>query len=303
MIDLDIPTPNVVPRDGHGRPLIVPETGGKAVAHTRTTTFIDCLEDKTAVMDWRIRGTLMAAVQFPDIAQEALKLDPDNREDKQKLNRLAERVFDRAGFNWKREKGTYLHGLTELTDQGIPLPADLPAEDLADMMAYMMATVDLRQVEIERLVVVNELPTAGTPDRVSVYEGPGPDGEPMCATLITDLKTGDISYGQLKIAAQLATYARGKFYDHTVFPAVDTSDKKAFTAWKKIEHDPELAATAYSPLPEEISRDWGIVVNLRPGSGEATLHWVDLELGWRAALMAKEIRAMRTLASKALRPI
>lgn len=299
---VDIPTRRTIPRDGYGRPLIVPKTGGKAVAHIRTTTFIDCLEDKSAISDWRARGTMIGAMKFPEVAKAALQLDPNDAEDKRQLNKLAERVFDMAGFNDKREKGTAHHSLSELVDQGIPLPANLPDADFNDMGAYMMATTDLTIVHIERMVVVNELPTAGTPDRVSRFIGFGPDDKLMDCNLITDLKTGDISYGQLKIAAQLATYARGEFYDHTVFPDVDTDDKKAFAAWKKLEHDPELAATAYSPLPDDIDKDWGIVINLRPGSGEATLHWVDLQIGWEAALEAKRIRALRTKGRKALIP-
>lgn len=298
---VDIEPSMPIPRDGYGRPLIVPETGGKAVPHIRTTTFIDCLEDKSSIADWRARGTMISAMKFPDVAKEALHLDPNDAEDKRKLNALAERLFDMGGFNDKREKGTHLHSLSELVDAGIPLPEGLPDGDLEDMAAYMMETVNLTVIKAEQMVVVNELPTAGTPDRVSVFDGIGPDGEALLANVITDLKTGDVSYGQLKIAAQLATYARGKFYNHTVFPAVDTSDKKAWTAWKKLEHDPELAATAYSPLPDDVSRDWGIVINLRPGSGEATLYWVDLRIGWEAALMAKQIRALRSQSGKALR--
>lgn len=299
LVSLD--KPRLVPRDGHGRPLIVPKTGGKAIPHIRTTTFIDCLEDKTSISDWRARGTLVGAVKFPEVAKDALTLDPNDPEGKRKLNALAERVFDMAGFNDKREKGTHLHLLSESVDEGRPLPPDLPQVDFEDMMAYMSATIDLTVKHIEEMVVVNELPTAGTPDRVSLFDGIGPDSKLFTANVITDLKTGDISYGQLKIGAQLATYARGEFYDHTVFPDVDPEDKKAWTAWKKIEHDPELAATAYRPLPPDVSRDWGIVINLRPASGEASLHWVDLQLGWEAALLAKEIRRMRSLSRRVIR--
>ncbi len=298
---VDLPTKRVVPRDGYGRPLIVPKTGGKAVPHIRTTTFIDCLEDKSNIADWRARGTMISAVKFPEVSKHALKLNPEIAEEKRELNALVERLFNMGGYNDKREKGTELHALTELVDANVALPDGLSDADLQDMLAYMAATFDLTVIDAERMVVVNELPTAGTPDRVSVYDGPGPDGKPMKANVITDLKTGDISYGGLKIAAQLATYARGEYYDHTVFPDVDASDKKAFAAWKKLVFDPELAATAYSPMPDDINRDWGIVINLRPGSGEATLHWVDLRLGWEAALMAKQIRALRSKEGKALR--
>jgi hypothetical protein len=53
------------PRDRWGRPLIVPAGGGKAVGYKRTTTFIDVLDDKTALKDWanRIVVTGVAAIE------------------------------------------------------------------------------------------------------------------------------------------------------------------------------------------------------------------------------------------------
>ena len=53
------------PRDRWGRPLIVPVGGGKAVGYKRTTTFIDVLDDKTALKDWanRIVVTGVAAIE------------------------------------------------------------------------------------------------------------------------------------------------------------------------------------------------------------------------------------------------
>lgn len=297
---VDIPAPpRRVPRDGYDRPMVIPKVGGKAVAHRRTTTFIDVLEDKSSITNWKVRGTLVAAAKFTEVSAAASKLDPEDKGDKQTLDRLAERLFDMGGFNWKREKGTYLHGLSELVDEGKQLPPSISADDLEDMAAYMMASVDLNPVHSEELIVCNELETAGTPDRVSQYDGFTPDKKLVAGTLITDLKTGNIEYGKLKIAAQLAVYSRGELYDHSVFPEVDTSDKKAWAAWKKTEWDPELAASAYSPLPN-VNQDWGIVINLRPGSAEATLHWVDLNIGWEAAKLAKTIHEIRTLGSKAL---
>lgn len=301
IVDL-APRKRGIPRDGYGRPMIVPKEGGKAVAHIRTTTFIDALEDKTNIAKWSNRGVLIGATKFPEIAKPALKMDPEDSKDKQKLNVLSEKLLDMAGWNWKREKGTELHELSEMVDAGVPLSEKLPEDDFEDMAAYLMATMGLTVVKSEQMVVVNELPTAGTPDRVSRFCGIGPDDKMLDGHVITDLKTGSIEYGQLKIAAQLATYARGELYDHTIFPQVDTADKKAFAKWKKLKFPAVLAEMAYKPLPADVSRDWGIVINLRPGSGEATLHWVDLRIGWEAALLAKEVRRLRSKSGKAMRP-
>lgn len=120
IVDLT-PTPTV-PRDGWDRPLVIPKQGGKPVPLTRTTTFIDCIEDKTALSDWHKRMTLAGAAKRPSMLDVVRQLDPEQPDDKRKLNALAEQAIDIAGANKKREKGTHLHTLSEYVDRGDPLP-------------------------------------------------------------------------------------------------------------------------------------------------------------------------------------
>ncbi|WP_344246559.1 hypothetical protein [Actinocorallia libanotica] len=267
--------------------------------HTRTTTFIDCIEDKSNIINWKQRTVLVGAAQNPHLLEQARGLDLENPEDKRTLNDLAERVSDAAGANTKREKGTHLHLLSEHVDRGEPLPAGTSAADLDDMAAYMMGTVNLRMERIETFVVVNELGTAGTFDRTAWYSGPDPWGLPIEGRFIADLKTGSVAYGTLKMASQLAVYSRGKVYDFTKFP-VDVNDRKQFAAWKKTKFSAEEAAQAYTDLPP-VSQKWGIIIHLPAGSSTCTLHWVDLELGWQAASLALQIRKMRSVRD-AMRP-
>jgi len=103
--------PFSVPRDGYGRPLIVPKTGGKPVAHTRTTTFIDCIDDKSNLNTWDKRMVLIGAAMKPELLNGVLDLDKDDPEDKRRLNIIAERLKDISGANDKRETGTRLHAL------------------------------------------------------------------------------------------------------------------------------------------------------------------------------------------------
>jgi hypothetical protein len=285
--------PNLsVPRDGWGRPLVVPPQGGKPKGHTRTTTFIDCIEDKSTLMDWGKRMVLVGAARRPDLVERARLLDPEVKEDKASLNSLAESLTDSSGANDKSRRGTYLHDLTEYVDRGEPLPAGISGEDLDDMAAYMATTAVLKVIAVEQFVVVPELSVGGTFDRLSYYEGPGPDGKPIAGNFITDTKTGSVEYGKLKMASQLAVYSRGVLYDHTRFP-VDASDKKAFATWKKTEFTSEQAAQAYSPLPP-VNQDWGIIVHLPAGTGECNLYWVDLNIGWALAQLALTIRNARS---------
>ncbi|MFE9924251.1 hypothetical protein ACFYQA_22515 [Streptomyces sp. NPDC005774] len=285
--------PNLsVPRDGWGRPLAVPEGGGKPKGHTRTTTFIDCIEDKSNLIDWQGRMVLMGATKRADLVDKARDLNPDDAADKKTLNLLVEQAKDAAGANDKSRKGTYLHDLSEYVDRGDPLPRAISGADLDDMAAYMMATAPLKVVAIEQFVIVPELSVGGTFDRLSYYEGPGPDGKPIKGNFITDTKTGSVEYGKLKIASQLAVYSRGKLYDHTLFP-VDADDKAAIKEWKKREFTANEAAQAYSPLPP-VNQDWGIVVHLPQGTGTCDLYWADLRIGWAMANLALTIRQARS---------
>ncbi|MEX1655500.1 hypothetical protein ABZ960_20325 [Streptomyces pseudovenezuelae] len=302
---MDIPQakplhPNLsVPRDGWGRPLVVPQGGGKPKGHTRTTTFIDCIEDKSSLVDWLCRNVLIGASKRPDLLEKARELDPDDPADKKKLNDLAEQAKDAAGANEKSRKGTYLHDLSEYADRGEPLPKTISGQDLNDMAAYMMETSALKVVAVEQFVIVPELSVGGTFDRLSYYEGPGPDGKPISGNFITDTKTGSIEYGKLKMASQLAVYSRGKLYDHTLFP-VDANDKAAIKEWKKQEFTAEQAAEAYSPLPP-VNQEWGIIVHLPQGEGVCKLYWADLKIGWALAQLALTIRQARSTKG-ALRP-
>lgn len=55
-------------------------------------------------------------------------------------------------------------------------------------------------------------------------------------------------------------------------------------------------------MPEPVNQDWGIIVHLPSGEGVCKLYWVDLNVGWKAAQLALDIRAMRSLSRKALVP-
>jgi hypothetical protein len=310
---------NRVPRDYLGRPLVrlvcdvetcvegrVPSekkpppatikcrrcngNGYRMEPYVRTTTFIDVIEDKSQLMTWKSRMTLVGAALEPSLLDDVLvhwddleRAEPKSEEEKAAknwLNRRAESATKRAGSDDKAERGTYLHGLSELVDQGIALPDDVSFEDVCDMDAYRQATFDLVDIVLmERLMVLHEFRVAGTPDRVSSIK-PGvtliaPDGHVFSPEerIITDLKTGTVEYGALKMAMQLAIYSRSLVYD------------------------PE---TGEGAQVGNLNQDWGIIMNLPAGTGECELLWADLRMGWRAVRVAREIRQLRSEGRKAL---
>lgn len=331
--DIETPTQYLIPRDGLDRPMVVPVTGGRPEPYTRTTTFIDVIEDKSALDKWARRAVLVGAARRASIIDRVRAADPYgirayNREDaafRDKLDELTEEAITVAGAHDRAEKGTSKHALSELVDAGKPLPENATEGDILDMAEYRMITAmyGLEFSSVERFVVIPELKVGGTPDRICSYCGPGPTGRKIKGNFIFDLKTGTTEYGGLKMASQLGAYSRATFYDPTVFPAppyhhqVRKKDEalscwrahegtcfeayKAWGAWCATEFDADTAAQAYEPLPK-INKQWGIILNLPADSGQAELYWADLRIGWKVAKEAQRVREMRRLRSKALIP-
>lgn len=281
-----------VPRTDSGRPRIrvmlpsptkrQPDRKKEGLrVYTRMTTWIDCLDDKSAIRDWQRRMVLIGLASVPRDEREALvaeilALDPVL--DKGKLNAIAERMHVRAGGNAKADKGDELHGYSEYVDRGEAIPLTATEADLLDMAAYKLATLDLQVKEIEHFVVLDEFKVGGTPDRMSFYDGLDPDGQPA-GHLITDLKTGRVDYGGLKMCMQLAGYAHARPYHPNAEKFEDTR-----TDW-----------------PEDINLRWGLIINAPAGTGTCEVMWVDLTLGWRGFLLCKEVRAIRNEGRNAFR--
>ncbi|MFC0622801.1 hypothetical protein [Kribbella deserti] len=242
--------------------------GRTETPYSRVTSYIDVLDDKTKLAARDKRLVLLGAAQRPALLAGAADRDPDNAGDKAWLDRQAAIAFATAGGNAKADRGTWMHGLSERVDQKLELPPATSFHDVLDMDAYRATTqpVYTAVLHLEQLIVLDELKVAGTPDRVITYSGPGPDGQPFTANVIADLKTGSITWTALKIAMQLAIYARGHLYD---------------------------PATGHrQPLPD-VSHDWGLVVHLPAGSAICTLHWANLQLGWQAVQLARQVRSIR----------
>lgn len=303
---------NEVERDGNGRPRILVECekcegmgkmpsqkkpwpatikclpcGGEGTrkrSYTRVTTFIDVLEDKENIMSWGNRMVLVGAAMDTGFLKDVLAQDPETREGKDFLNRRAEAAKELAGASRKAEKGTELHALSEIADEHGDLPEDLDLDDWLRIMSYCDATQPiLRIVHMEQLVVNDELGVAGTPDRISTVV-PGerlsaPDGHEFDPEelIITDLKTGRVDYGGLKMCMQLAIYSRSKRYDKETGARINLG--KVNQKWGLIMHTPAFAEDATT-----------------------TLYWADLELGWEAVQVARQVRSLRSRGRKALTP-
>lgn len=250
--------PPAIDRDRYGRPLVTPPNGGKPVAYSRCTSYIDVLEDKFNLQKWMQRMVALGLASRPDLLLSVAA----HKDDKGQLDRICTDAREAAAASAAATTGTALHALTELVDRGETLPF-LPDQAQADLDSYRLATGDLAHVLIEQFCVLDTLKIGGTPDRVVEYEG---------IRYIADIKTGSIEWGTLKIAMQLAVYSRSKTYD--------------IASRKRGLHEADTSR--------------GIIIHTPAGQGTTSLHWVDLEAGWYAVQVAKDVREKRALKFKDL---
>lgn len=246
-------------RDHYGRPKVVPPNGGKPTPYTRCTTFVDCLDDKYNLQRWQQRMVALGVADRPDLVLAVLaSRGKPKQEQKQELDGITTKAMDAAQAGAAVTTGSAVHSLTELIDRGEELPT-IPEAYQADLDAYRRETRDLHPVLLEQFTVLDDYKVGGTPDRVVSYQGRG---------YIADVKTGSIDFGAMKIAMQLAVYARSTPYD----PATQTR----------------------GTYPIEVDQDWGIVIHLPAGEGRCELRWVDLQVGWSAVEIASKVRYWRS---------
>lgn len=277
------------PRTKRKQPLVLPAGGGTPAIYTRSTTFAGTLDDTSNLVKWKQRLTLAGAAAHRWISEAAARLDPDSASGKSELNRLAWRAFVSGGGEKAQQRGTWLHTLTEFQDRGEELPPH-SAEDAADMAAYARATRALHVLHIEEPVALDHYRIAGTPDRIVHTDLTTPDGQPA-GNVIADLKTGSIDLAALKISMQMAAYSRARRYNPNRYLSPNPAEAE-ITAWRKRVFTREEAEAAYLPTPA-INPDWGIVIHLPAGSGECSLHWIDLRIGWEALKVAAQVRSLR----------
>ena len=257
MTTLNTPAPEIG-RDRYGRPLVIPPAGGKPIAYTRCTTYIDVIEDKFNLQKWMQRQVAVGLSLRPDLALSVMA----NRDNKTELDRICTAAREAAGSSAAATTGTTVHGLTELIDRGLPVPDHLPPAIVASLEKYQEATAALKATHIEQFTVQDPLQIGGTPDRIVAV-----DGEP--GRFIADIKTGSIEWGAFKIAMQMAVYARSKVYD------IATGDRS--------DHGADITKALIIHLPAVTD----------PAEARCDLHWIDIETGWQGVLVARDVRRER----------
>lgn len=261
-----------VERDRWQRPLIHPTDGGTPVAYKRVTTFVGCVEDTYNLEQWKMRQVAIGLGKRPDLVMGVMALSDPNKDpdEKRTLNAFCRQATDAAEAGASANKGTAVHSFTEMIDRGQSLPPGLDEVTLAMLDAYREATKDLKFTFIEQFLVNDRLQAAGTADRFAKVKGKG-------ELIVADLKTMQtLDFGALKIAMQMALYARSAIYDP------NTYERKPTGA------DLLRGLIIWLPMVDKVE------------DAKCELHYVDLVAGWEGVMVAKQIHDLRKLKRKDL---
>lgn len=252
---------------------------GEARTWQRVTNFISAMDDSFALRNWREDRVVIGLGQRPGLVAQAASLTLAD-EDRRDLRDVTARALDAAGANEGSDMGTALHHFTARYDRGEIGLMDVPEPYRADISAYIAATAVwgiYAPVEyVERTTCVPEYNggVVGTFDRLVRTAIQRCSVCPPDVLHVADLKTGqkELDYGQLKASMQLHCYAMGA--QHTLWDAVSECWQDQ-DAW--------------------VCQHVGVLICLPAGSGECTLHDVDLNVGRTASLLACKVHATRRL--------
>src|SRR4029077_19032948 len=261
-------------RDRYGRPLVVPAGDNKPRPYTRSSSAAKTIEDTFNLEMWARRNVAFGMSRDPSLVARVLAAggDPSTwaQDDKRAVDRIVADASTVPQAHKGADIGTAVHRLTEMLDHGEHVVAG-PYE--GDLTAYTNALIaaGLSTVPefVECRLVCDSLELAGTADRL-LCTGDG-------RWFVGDIKTGaTVDYGALGWSAQLAAYAHSDLYD----PA--TGER-----------------TPTPPLDKVV----GIIIHLPAGEGRCTLYELDLAAGYRAAVLANEVRAVRREARRWISPL
>lgn len=224
-------------------------------------------------------GTVMSDSVRSEIAHLINKYDGDPyykgndggwKSGKSQLLDAVNRACEVAGSSSAANRGTEFHHLAEMINSGqSPRIVQSHLEEPLEHYREMVAPITFIDQEI--LIVNDALERAGSIDYLLQLPAGTwtPDGiADRPVTVVADLKTGSGAPDySAPIAAQLACYGRGMRYDQ------DSNTR--------------------SPLHEDFCDKWGVLVHFPLADRDARVrfYWIDLEEGFKAAMLSKAVGA------------
>jgi hypothetical protein len=237
---------------------------------TRVSTFIKAASDRTALTEWNCRNVLLGSVHFPQMAAEAKALHPhpegplpEDKDTKQALNRIVDRVSEMVGSKRAADRGTEIHQSVEDVAKGKKTLEEIPTDHVPWVRAFLACLKEngLRLLPdmVERTVFIPQF--GGIMGRFD-------QAVEEIATrrvLMSDVKTGSLDYAWQEIQGQLALYVAG------------------YTQYGTYEWDMEDERRDRWVAPARtLDATEGIVFHMPVKDGEPVCHAerVDLRQGW-----------------------
>lgn len=245
-------------RDRYGRPLIIPEGGGKPVPYGRFSSHGSVLEDKFNLEKWKIRTTAIGLTQRSDLFAQ-LAACPIS--DTKRLNDIMEQALEAGGGSIGANLGTALHEFTQRVDLGELEVTEIAEPWRTDVQAYLNTLQAFNLQVLPKLTEVNlvndELQLAGTADRFYL--------DSALNLICADIKTGkQISKNPLAYAVQLAAYANSVLYD------IETGER--------------------TPI-ENVCLDYGYIIHIPANQGKCDIYEIDLREAMEAARLASTVKS------------
>jgi hypothetical protein len=288
----------------NGRYALPDPLTGNPRTWTRATTMAETCSDLYSLNLWRIRMMIIGIVRNPELLEGLAELDafdPETGEGKlspkvhkDMLNRIGFRAQTLAGSKVPASWGTQMHLNIERLSRDEITTADVPEKYQSEVTAWAaaMSEADLSAVPhlIERRVAVPMYGTAGTLDQIdrvnrsrSIRLGSRIVRLSAGEHVVGDVKSGrDLDYGWGEISIQMAIYAHGAREGLVARWDQDAEDGSGAWVWEDI-----------GIPPKSIRKDVGVVMHVPVGGKQCTLHWIDLEEGWRAAQLCDSVRDWR----------
>jgi hypothetical protein len=257
-------------RRANGAPQVVID--GKNERFSRPSSFADPLDDKSALVNWKIDRACVGVGRDRALQARWCAIDPDDKDQRQEKEKLRQDSISAGRGAEAADIGTALHAMSVRWEND---PKFSPPEPyLSSLMAYeaQMKVLGLRSVLFEFQVVNVEHRCAGTADRLYELLEPltAPDGTILEAGsyVIGDLKTGaKFEYSMPSYSVQMALYAGGQRYDVIEDVFIETPD---------------------------INQAWSLIVHMPADDpGTCEFLWCDLEVGRYGAYIVDQVKLWR----------
>lgn len=275
---------NEVQRDKGDRPLIK-QPDGSVKVYTRASELGDYLTDQAFLLEWQLCNLAVALGRRRDLA-DLCAIEPystgfDEPEQriksasKKRLLSLVARALDSVRIDERADRGTVVHAVTETGYEGF-----VPISVLGEHAAFreFIRINEIIRLGSEIFVVNDALRVAGTFDHLWYV----PE---LQSVVIGDTKNGR-NQNNLGWSVQFATYANSAVYD----PASGKRTALEKFAFQRMVETGFLQEDEGEKRPE-INREVALLLSVK--QNEAKVSEVDIEWGYRMALLAADVRDAR----------